>query len=102
MNARYTAPTRMSHFVSGLILSILMLSALVISMNHSNHSIAMPAMFNGRSQMLTSASQAEPHTVPVPAPPVNTSLRPASATPVPAANRPVPVPQPVPTPPAGH
>ncbi len=92
----------MSLFVFRLILFILLLSVLMIIMNHPNHSISVPSAVNASSPVLTSASQAKPRAVPVPTPPVNTILRPAAATPVPTSSQPVPVPQPVPTPPAGR
>ncbi len=77
MNARYTVPTQTSHLVFGLILFILLLSALLIIMNHPNHSISMSSVMNDSGAMLASASaaesQAKPHAVPVPTPPANTS-----------------------------
>ncbi len=100
MNVRVTFPTRMSHLVFGLIVFILLLSALVIVMNHPIHAIPMPSIMNDSSPALASASQARSHPVPVPTPPMNASLRQVASTPVPASNQPIPVPQPVPTPPS--
>ncbi len=102
MNTRVTVPTRMSSFVFGSILFILLLSTLVIAMSQPNHSITMPSIVNDPGPVLAFASQAKPHAVPVPTPPANTSSGLAAATPIPASNQPVPVPQPVPTPPSGH
>ena len=102
MNARVTFPIRMSQFFFGSISIILLLSALMIILNHPIHAIPRLSIMNDSARVLPSVSQAEPRAVPVPTPPTNTSLRQVAATPVPASNQPVPVSQPVPTPPSGR